>query len=384
MITKQTYGLSPALTVAINGVPVDYLALNEVVLHLEVGLHDMLVLRMSGIPPRAMTDYRNRPVFCSMDLGGGMFSDFYGYVIDVRAVSATSGGVMNGSPFQDAYVYCMGTSYEMRGGDSRVWKETRLHDVATTLSSKYGFSMDVPFDNLILSPMLQDNESDWQFLVRYAEALGYETTLHGTHLHVFDPYKAYTHGTSFHRLYTGKQAMAGLTPQPGQISTFDVSLAEHHPDGVYKDTTIAVHQDDNLIYEVSLRSLRGISAPARFSNRLRDSVDTFEQAVRAIDVESKEHYDYSANATVLAVPGCKPGGVVEVDSYGTDSIDGLWYVRAVKHTLHSSAFVSDLKLVRNINSELVPTSVAVFQAPPAPKLVNDRWIASKRNINAYT
>lgn len=384
MISKQSYGLSPTLTVSINGVPVDYIALNEVRLHLEAGLHDMLVLRMSGIPPRAMTDYRNRPVFCSLDLGGGMLSEFYGYVIDVRAVAATSAGAVNNSPFQDAYVYCMGTSYEMRGGDSRVWKNARLQDVAFTLSEKYGFSVDVPDDKLILSPMLQDNESDWQFLTRYAMALGYETTLHGTHLHIFDPYKAYTHGTSFHRLYTGKQALAGLTPTPGQISTFDVSLAEHHPDGVYKDTTIAVHQDDNTIYEVSLRQLRGITAPARFSNRLRDSVDTYEQAVRAIDVEAKSTYDYTATATVLGVPGCVPGGLVEIDSYGADNTDGLWYVKSVKHTLHSGAFLSELKLVRNINSELVPTPVAVFQRPSAPKLVGDRWIASKRNTNAYT
>ena len=383
MISKQPHGISPTLRVTINGSAVDYFSINEIEMHLEEGLHDMLVMRLAGIPPRAMSDYRNSPVYCSMDLGAGMTADFYGYVIDVRSTAQSSGGLLNGSPFQDATLYCLGTSYEMRGGTSRVWKDQRLQDVVATMSETYGFSADVPTDVLVLSPMLQDNESDWQFLTRYASTLGYATTMHGTHLHVFDPYSAFSRRISYNRLYTVKQMKASMSTYPGQISSFDVSMAQHHADGVYKDTTIFVHQDDNTIYEVSLRDIRGITAPARFSNRLRDSVDTYEQAKRAIEVESKSTYDYSATAMVVGLPGCKPGGVVEVDSYGAANVDGLWYVKAVTHRLHSNAFTSELKLVRNINSELNPNSVHAMQPPPAPKLTNGRWAAIKRTLNAY-
>jgi len=384
MITKSVYGLSPTLTLSINGAAVDYFAVNEVELHLDVNMHDMLVVRMAGIPPRAMTDYRNQPVFCSMDLGGGFFTEFYGYVHDVHAVASTSSGLLNGSPFQEAKVVCLGTSYEMRGGDSRVWKDERLQDVALELSGKYGFSVSVPNDKLILSPMLQDNESDWQFLVRYAGMMGFDVTLHGTNLHVFDPFKAYSRQTSFHRLRTSKDVRAGLVPEPGQISKFDVTLAEHHPDGKYKDTVVTVHQDDNQIFDVSLRELRGLTAPARFSNRLRDSVDTYDQAVRVIEAEGKSKYDYRATATVMGLPGCMPGGVVLVDSYGTSEVDNLWYVQSVCHHLASGAFYSELKLARNITSELVPASVAAYTRPPAPKLVDGRWFPTKRLLNVYS
>lgn len=384
MIVKPGYGVSPTLTLSLNGVAVDYFAVNEIELLQEVNLHDMLIIRMAGIPPRAMTDYRNQPVYCAMDLGGGFLSEFHGYIIDVKAVATTSGGLLNESPFQDAQVICMGTSYEMRGGDSRVWKDERIEDVALELSGKYGFSVDVPSDKLILSPMLQDNESDWQFLVRYAGMMGFDVTLHGTHLHLFDPYKAYSRQTSFHRLRTAKDIRAGLVPEPGQITKFDVTLAEHHPDGVYKDTVVTVHQDDNQIFDVSLRELRKLSAPARFSNRLRDSVDTYDQAVRVIEAEGKSKYDFKAKAQVLGLPGCLPGGVVQVDSYGTDSIDDLWYVLGVRHHLATGAFYSELQLARNINSELVPSSVQAYKAPPTPKLLNGRWVPTKRSLNVYT
>jgi phage protein D len=384
VIVKGQYGVSPTLVLSINGVAVDYFAVNEVELLLEVNLHDMLTITMAGLPPRAMSEYRNQPVYCSMDIGGGFLAEFHGYVVHVGGVSTTSGGLLNGSPFQDAKLVCLGTSYEMRGGDSRVWKDERLQDVALELSSEYGFSVTVPQDSLVLSPMLQDNESDWQFLVRYAGMLGFDVTMHGTDLHIFDPYKAYSHQTSFHRLRTAKDLRAGVVPTPGQISKFKVTMAEHHPDGVYKDTVVAVHQDDNQIFDVSLRELRGLTAPARFSNRLRDSVDTYDQAVRVINADSKEQYDYRATATVLGLPGCMPGGVVQVDSYGTTEVDALWYVQSVRHHLTSGAFISELSLARNINSELLPSSVKAYTSPPAPRLVDGKWVPTKRLLNVYT
>ena len=384
MITKTQYGLSPTLTVTINGAPVDYHALNEVEMYLEHDLHDMLILRMSGIPARAMSDYRNRPVFCSLELGSGYSQEFAGYVIDVRATAIASAGVLNGNPFQDAHIICMGTSYEMRGGNTRVWPGHTIQDVVAELSDTYGFSFDVPEDSLVLANQIQSGESDWQFLTDYATALGFETTLHGTHLHVFDPYQAYSRRTSYHVLRTSQQVHAGTAPYPGQITDINVTMAERHPDGVYKDTVIAVHQDNNVVYDVSLSDLRGLTAPARFVDRLSDSALTHDQAVRAIEARGKKSYDYYADLTVMGLPGCKPGGVVSIDSYGAANTDGLWYVRSVRHRLHSGVFLTDLKIARNINSELVPNPVHSMQPPPAPKLVNGRWVPTKRVLNVYT
>jgi phage protein D len=384
MIRKNAYGLSPNLDIAISGVPVDYMALNEVELFLEVNLHDMLVLTMAGLPTRAILEYRNRPVRCVIDLGAGYVQEFTGYVIDVRPTAVTANGLLNGHPFQDVKIVCLGASYQMRSGSSKVWQDRPLQDVASEFSNVYRFSTDVPADHLVLSPMIQDNESDWQFIVRYASLMGFETTMHGTHLHIFDPYKAFTRASSFNRLRSPKNLANNLASQPGQIASFKASFSERHADGKYMDTVITVHQDDNTIYDVYLRNLRGLTAPARFNNRLQESVDTYEQAIRAIEVESKSTYDYNAEIVVSGLPGCIPGGLVEVDSYDSPETDGLWYVKSIHHSVTSGVFTSTLNVAKNVDSELVASAVQPFTAPPAPKLINGEWIASQRKVNAYT
>ena len=384
MIRKDAYGISPDLTVAIDGVPVNYYALNEVELFMEENMHDMCVLRMSGLPPESLLGYRNRPVQVLIDAGASYYQEFVGYVTDIRPMSMTKDGLMNGSPFQDAAIVCLGVSYEFRGDKSFVWADHRLQDVVAALCNAKGFSAEVPNDTLILSPMLQQSESDWQFMVRYAKQLGYAMTMHGTTLHVFDPYMATSRNISFNRLVSAKNLGRGVRAHPGQITKLNASLTENHPDGKYKDTVVTVHEDElGLVYDVSLRELRGLSAPARFADRVPDSVDSYEQAVRAINARTKEFYDYNAEVTCLGVAGCKPGGVVEIADYEA-AIDGLWYVRSVRHSVTSGVFTSDLCIARNIESELLlPSSAPAFRPASPSVLRSGVWASSKRSVNVY-
>ena len=270
----------------------------------------------------------------------------------------------------------------MRGAKSAVWNGYTLQDVALTMANRYGYSLDVPADPLIKSPILQKEESDWKFLVRYAKLLGYSVTLHGTHLHIFDPYKALSRGISLNRLSSAKNIGSQLLASPGQITNIKASLAEHHPDGVYKDTVVTVQQTDGLSYDVSSSEIRGLDGPGRFEDRLAEHATNYHEAVRTIDARSKDAYDFHAQADVMGVAGCKPGGVVDIDKYVSE-IDGFWYVRSVQHSLTSGAFTSSLGIVKNINSELVPSSVQPFQVPAEPMMRNGVWTASKRNINVY-
>lgn len=384
MIYKHPFGVSPSLSVTINGASVAYDSIKEVEVFLEANLHDMVILHLSGIPTRATADYRNRGVQVVLDTGANYHHEFNGYVVDIRPVSITHEGTVNGSPFQDAKIICMGTSYDMRGSKSKVWADYRLQDVVREMASTYGFSADVPDDPLVVTPLVQDGESDWQFLVRYARMLGYSVTLHATHLHVFDPFKAAERRISFNKLRSGKDVRATISPHPGNISVFTASLADNHPDGKYKDTVVTVHQDDGLVFDVALSELRGLTAPARFTDRLSQSVDNYEQAVRAIQMHSRDTYDFTATAEVLGVAGCKPGGMVSVEEYGSE-VDGFWYVNSVVHRLNSAVFTSELGLLRNINSELVSSPpVTCFRAPPASRMVGGVWTTTKRIVNVYS
>jgi phage protein D len=383
MIRKNQYGLSPSFDIAVDSVSIDYQALNEIEIHLGENMHDMVVLHMAGLPPRASADYRNKPIRIQLDTGASYSHEFTGYITDIRPEAKTASGLLNGSPFQEVAIVCLGASYSMRGPKAKIWDKYRLQDVASQFAVDYGFSLDVPADALIKTPLLQEGESDWQFLVRYAKALGYGVTLHGTNLHVFDPHKAISRSISFNRLFTAKSLNNQTLPAPGQITSFKATLAERNADGVYKDSVVTVQHADGFAFDVSTREIRGLgTGTARFTNRMSEHAASYDEAARIIDARAKEDYDFYATAVVMGIAGCKPGGIVDVDKYGAE-VDGYWYVQNVKHSVTSGAFTTELGLAKNINDTLVPASIQAFQAPPAPKLINSEWRASRRVLNVY-
>lgn len=294
MIIQSQVHLSPELTVLIDGVPVHYRYIQRIEHSMEPDHHDMVLMHVTGLPPRAVRDYRNAPVTYTGRLTGGYTESFFGYIIDVHLETATAAGTVNNSPLQSATLVCMGMSYDLRGEKHKSWDGYRLQDVVAVLSAQHGFSYDVPDDPLLYSPMIQDAESDWQFVVRYAKMLGYETTMHGTHLHIFDPYKAFSRGISYHRLTSHRDIPKLMTQNPGNVLSFKAQMGERHPDGVYKDTAISVHQDDGYVYDLRLSELRGLKQPGKYSNRLLDSVDNYDQAVRSINAHRKGIYDFTA------------------------------------------------------------------------------------------
>jgi len=384
MITKLPYGLSPTVDIAIGNSTVDYNTINRVELFMEDNQHDMLVMEIAGIPPRAITSYYNKPVQVKISTGGNFYQAFYGYVEDIRPSSFTGFGLMNDSPFQEAKIVCMGVSYDMRGATSKVWNGYRLSDIAREISAKYRFSVDVPSDEFVHDSLLQTNESDWQFLSRYTKFLGYSVSVHGTHIHIYDPYSSLSRQSSYHKLTTLLSDKRNVNASPGQIIEFEGTFSKRNIDGEYKESTIPVVNADASTYDVSSTSLEvkhnGI---ARFPNRISEYVDNFSEASRRISSVAKEKYDYYADVTVLGVAGCVPGGVVSVDKYNGD-FDGFWYVQAVKHVVHSGNFVSELKLAKNYNSKLQLDNTEPFQSPPTPYYDVDHWVSSRARYHEYS
>jgi phage protein D len=382
-LVKSGFSTSPEFSILIDNVPVFYRYIDRVEHVMEANKHDMLIVHAKGLPPKAVRDYRNAPVTCSVRFAAGYVETFHGYVIDVHAVANTVRGTINDSPIQESQLVCLGTSYSMRGEKHRAWPGYTLSDVVSEMSLTYGFSYDVPKSTALYSPMIQDAESDWQFLIRYAKMMGYEVTMHGTHLHVFDPYTAYSRSISFHRLPSSKHLSELMRMAPGSIIAFKARMGQSHPDGVYKDPSVSVHQDDGQVYDVRLSEVRQMKERGKFSNRLLDSVDNYDQAVRAIDAHRKGLYDFSACVTVVGLPGCRPGGVVNIDSYGSEDVDGNWYVKAVRHDIHTKSFLTEIDVVRNQNSQLVVSPTPAFVTPPPPRLSSSEWIAAQRRTEVY-
>jgi phage protein D len=374
--------LVPNFQLSVNDVEVDYQALNRLEVDLSENQHDALSIHLAGIPMQAITDYQNAAVHLHFDTGAAYSFDFTGYVSDVRPESQTSQGTVNHSPFQNSVLVCLGASYEMRGARSRVWESATLATVVGEFAQRYGFSADVPTGDVLYNPIVQSQESDWQFLVRYAKLLGYAVNVHGTHIHIYDPHMAADRVTSFHRLVTVRATRGNVAPVPGQVADFRGSFSEHSHDGLYKNTIVTVDQDGGE-FDVSTQEIQGIEGEARFENRINEHVNSYAQAVRVIDAASKQAYDYQATAIVSGVAGCVPGGIIFLTDYAAE-FNGLWYVREVCHSISTGVFQSTLQLARNKTSELDTfQNTESFISPPLPRLMGTRWEATQRIVREY-
>jgi phage protein D len=384
MITKKTYGVSPTLDIVVGNTEFDPTSVNRVELHLAENQHDMLIMELSGIPPLAITAMYEKPVDVSIYTGGNFYQRFVGYVEDVRPESFTGFGLVNNSPFQTVKVVCMGASYAMRGSRSNSWSGYRLSDIATDMSTRYGFSVDTPSDRTVHESLLQTNESDWQFLTRYASFLGYSVNVHGTHLHIYDPYSAKSRQNSYHVLSTLRGTKGNVTPAPGQIIEFKGTFSKRHIDGNYKEHSTTIVNSDNTVYDVSSTTVDDYhNGYARFPNRLPEYVDSYEEASKRISAVSKQDYDYYATVRVIGLAGCVPGGIIRIDNYNGD-FDRFWYVQSVSHHVHSDSFYTELELALNLNSELKFNNTRRFTTPPLAVYSKGRWVAKDRTINEYS
>jgi len=372
MLSKG-YGVSPSLEFSIGGVPVRYESITSLVVILEENKHDLVELVIAGFPPGELHTYWNKPVRLSIDLGASLYYEFVGYIDNVRASSDSSKGLVNRSPIQAASVVCLGASYAMRGSNTRVWSNHRFEDILATFARTYGFRSDCIRRGNIYDALAQTGESDWQFLVRAATIQGLSVNCHGTHIHAYDPYQAFSRRVSFHVLSTLITSGGDPTPLPGQI----LSLK-----GVFKQ---------QLLNRTSVMMPNGatldINGDGTTGSSLATKTPTFstsvEQGMAAVAASRKEAYDQSIEVSVVGLPGCLPGGIVKIDGYSLE-MDDYWYVKSVKHRISDNYFVSDMSLTRNIDNELTNTNTPAFRLQNDTYFDGNRWVARKRAFNVYS
>lgn len=379
MIRKSLAGVSPNLTVVIGGAPANYDSIMAVTLLLEENKHDMCTVTMSGVPSRFITEYIGQSIYVKMETGSTFVSEFYGTIERTAPAYEVAKGTVNSNLFQTVDFTCFGTSYAMRGSTTKVWSGLLLSDVATKLADEYGYSLDVPSDPLIFDQVVQSTESDWQFLTRYCTMMGYSLNIHGTHMHIYDPFEAKGRLTSLHRFST--PVATTPLPEPGQILTFDGSFAQRSSDGNYFDAIVTVHTDNGSFYDLKTSDFTGGSG-ARFANRLDVSAYSYAQAERVLRAAYRAEYDYRAEVKALGACGIVPGGIVDIDKYDA-AYDGLWYVASVKYELRTGLFTSSASLRKGNVDTLSNSTTTLFRPPPPPQYING-WTTTQRSVNVYT
>lgn len=388
MITRHPLGITPSFELDIGGVDVDYTSIERIEIMLNESEHDMVVFRMAGIPAKAITDYLLAPVRLELRRGSSESQIFTGEVVEVTPVTELAKGAVNRSPFQTAEIRCLGSSYKMRGKRSKVWGPSTLTDIAISIADKYHFSVDVPKTNLIHTDSTQINKSDWAFLNELCDTYGYCVSVHGTHLHIWDPYKATGRQISYHILRSLKAVGGDVNPQPGVILSFSGNFSTQPAASGYTSvldaqgnvTTVTSDQFSNSDNDSGL----GKNYKSNYMSRVMASGKTIEEAELAMKAWLRSAIPFTATVETLGVLGVYPGGLIRIEGFDSH-FDGLWYIQNVHQVLGGSGLVTTLQIVSDSTNEESPIiyNTQRFSEPPYPRYFNKEWVSSNRRVNVY-
>lgn len=385
MIFKSNHPTSPAVDITIGNVYVDYVRIVKLELELAEYQHDLLKITMAGIPPMAVTDYINAPVTVSW-FQDSMGHNFKGYIVFVDPEYENRQGVVNNSPFQLTTLYCLGASYDMKAKVTRSWESPTLKTVVKELAEKYQYSYSVPDDDSSFIRLLQTEESDWEFLVRLCHSRGYAVTMHETHIHVFDRYRALGRQISVHLLETSNMSN-DLRIRPGRILNFS---------GTFGNVTLSANSNDEVVTSLdssgnlvtaqtkSRASGLGRALTSRFTDQLAMNLVSPEYADKYLEARARDKFPFEASIDLTGTAGIKPGGIVDIKKFNSN-FDGVWYVSKVKHILTFDQFFTEVVVKRDSTSEDPFTAYALKSMPAIPPstLRNGYWCSETLLEDVY-
>ena len=385
MIVQSGNPLSPKVSFSLNNVEVNYHHINQVTLDLAENKHDVLTFIMAGIPHKAITDYEGAAVRFTISSGQGRTQEFNGYVLYVEPEHNMDAPLISGSAFYTAKIVCFGSSVAMKTVRQRVFEGTTIYRLGQAIAKDYKFSIDVLKDEFIIQRAVQASESDWKFLKKICDKYGYSFSVHGTHIHIWDPFKAISRRPSYEVL-TPVTAISSAVPGSilnlkGSFGTLTVDGSSYRYQMTSFDTagSVITNADQNKI-----TSWSGIEESPRFSTIISDSATSVAEAKKIIDAKKRRKFPYNVNVEVVAGAGIVPGGIVEIAGYKS-GIDGLWYVRSVRHNIGGTTYTTQLEISKDKNTSSLfstpPTKLA--NTPPDSVFVNGSWQASRPRVVLY-
>lgn len=385
MISKSLNNFAGITTLVIHNMQVLYNAVLEYELSLSENKHDLLVITMTGIPPKSLTEYIGAPVRFFIGSSVGRSQEFTGYISYTEPLSNNRDGFVNGSPIQLARLYCVGASYVMKEVRSKVWDYPTLTDIINDISSRYRFSIDYPKDSYRPVRLVQSTESDWSFLNKVCKTFGLSFTLHGTHLHIWDRSKATGRLPSYHRATTTSRSQSN---QPFSVLNFEGTLGRISSSTNASKSVVTVLDNQNNIHTVTSDGTEynpgSNNLNKMFKKPLYYSANSLEEGLRIVDSNDKYNYLYNATIRVMYGAGAVPGGLIDLQGYSSD-FDGLWYITDVKHMVKSENYVTELMVSKDTKYEDIPTITLAksFSNPPTPSLLHEKWVAETSEVLEY-
>jgi len=381
VIFRGRLASTPAVSVVVDGVSMNYFSIQTIKLLLDEDQHDSLILSISGLDPKLVTRMLQRPVFARWTWGANEHT-FCGYVYSTHPVNKSVDGQVNRSPLQTTEVVCLGMSAALRGQRVRTWQDVTLPRMVGEFARQYQFSYSIPQDYTVIPRILQSGESDWEVLVRTADFLGFSVNLHGSHLSIWDR-NTYLSRRSFYC-----EALSPTSPRsrqfdrPGYIYEL---RGDFLPNSVITATGVDItNGDTGRLGPFQRNTGAGKELTTVYTNQRQVNTSTIGLSERMVKGTRKHTYPFKADIHMRGICGVIPGSIVNIKEYDS-YYDGFWCVTSVTQSISRDVFTTHVKVVRDSTNESPPRLPPVIKLarPPEPRLVKGSWTSSKQLAEIY-
>lgn len=337
--------------------------------------HDMATIMFNNMLADAALSTADAPT--SLSWSYGPFSaSMYGK-IDVsspqRSKIAASGTV-------GTVVYVLGASSDMRDSHQRSWTSASLETIVADVLSPYMFSYEVDSYAYKIAFVSQSgDESDWQFLVRLSQMIGYSLVADNTNVRLIDTRAQLRRDVGAGcPVFTLPDNVSDVT----NVTDFKVRMTSTPYDSDYKRTRLVGVSGTGYPFEYrTAYTSKSSEAGVQPSISTLSSVhfDSLEQAVAEAErIVGQARYTITATLESNGLPTVKAGRYVFIEDQ-RGPFQGYWYVIEADHTMtfNPDKYRTSLTLCREAldgdRSHVV--GLRVRESPPATVYSGTRWRA---------
>ena len=243
-------------------------------------------------------------------------------------------------------------SHPMRRDEEKkatTWQEITDSDLAKQIAQKHGIpELDIEETTLVIPYVAQGNETDWAFLKRRAERIGFEVYVERDTFH-------------FHAPRDSLAQIPGPLEYRRDLRSFDVRLSVEKQvtkvivkgwDAENKEPIVAIATGEDTV-----RSVLGDKAASDFVKEdfgegakiLHDlvprTVKEAEELARAY-LKKSEYTLIEGSGSVVGDPALKAKTLVEIAGVGK-RYSGTYYVTKVAHSIGDGGYASEFECQRN-------------------------------------
>jgi hypothetical protein len=350
----------------LNGEPLEVLPQSATMASGE-GAHDQATITVSSSTLTTTEGLVDKPI--SFRWGAtGRVEGFNGYVMDVKEETAQGSGIS-----LTFTMSILGATKAMFDGAPKFWSNKSIPSAVRDLASKNQLGYSGHDHAYVWAALAQTNESDWRFVTKLAERIGWIITNRYGVVLCHDPVKLFTESGMVTRCVMGGATGANLQA--------DRILLDFQP--VEEADALYSNLGTEYGYFTSSQSVQIARQPGLFRGytfgtevvvRDQDAAKVYTDAGN-VDIDRWKQY---ALARIWGDADIYPGMCVEIvttnKQYLKTKYDGKWLVRQVSHSMDRQSFQTLLSLAR-------PSGKAQVSTPSYVPFWQDASVRAKPVLN---